>query len=225
MFTSSADVFRTRQSVSDLTAYISSAGRSALGRITSDCSGEAFLGHVLDGHCGCFDFPGHRQAYGEVLLAAALPDDDFPAFTCATALLLLDRISNGSGEDDLYWNWDAFSDHYRLADPAIRATIMNAFRIGAEIGCVSVSCLPDPSDCLTLGREQVMRGLGKTGNWEIFKAIEKEVSADDAGRLWTGLAHHPTTSEALAGFRYLFERSVSLAPEAPESVPTIPWSL
>ncbi|PWK55537.1 hypothetical protein C8D95_107203, partial [Silicimonas algicola] len=38
-----------------------------------------------------------------------------PAFIAATAILLTDRISEGGGTDDLYWNWEAFRDQGSLA--------------------------------------------------------------------------------------------------------------
>ena len=159
MFTSAAEVFRTRQVVSDLTALIAHAGRSAFHRITPQSARlDGLFAASAEGR-GCFRFPRDRDLYGEVVLAAALPDDDFPAFTTATALLLLDRIQYGSGEDDLYWNWDAFADHYRLADPPVRAAIMNGFRTAAAAGRVSISNPPDDDDCLTNRPENILPPL------------------------------------------------------------------
>lgn len=225
MFTSSADVFRTRQVTSDLTAYVTRAGRKALCRILPDAAMLERLVCALEGQSRCFRIPQDRDAYGDVLLAAALPNDDFPAFACATALLLLDRIGQGDGEDDLFWNWDAFADHYRLGDPAVRAVIMNGFRTGAALGRVSISSLPDPEDCLTESRERVLERLRTQDLRVLSEAIESDISAEHAGSIWLDCRAATVLPEMLAGIRYLYERPNSLMPEAPETAPLIPWSI
>lgn len=225
MFTSSADVFRTRQVTSDLTAYVTLSGRKALCRILPDASRLEGLNRVLEGQGGWFRIPQDRDAYGDVLLAAALPDDDFPAFTCATALLLLDRICQGDGEDDLFWNWDAFADHYRLADPAVRAVIMNGFRTGAALERVSTSSLPDPEDCLTERADLVLERLRSQGLSVLAEAIEYDTSAEHAGAIWSDWNASTDSPDGLSGFRYLYERPKSLLPRAPETAPLIPWPI
>jgi hypothetical protein len=225
MFTSAADVFRTRQIRFDLAAHIAVNGQRALGRMSSGPESLARLRHVLDGQGGRFSFPDDLDVYGEVLLAAALPDDDFPAFTCGTALLLLDRLGDGDGEDDLYWNWDAFSDYYRLADPQIRATLLNAFRHGVMTGKLSVSSMPEPSDCFTRPPKRVLPALRAGGHNELVTAIEEDASPESAGALWLRMAQHEPAAAALVGIRYLFERPESLAPVSPETAPLIRWSI
>lgn len=225
MFTSAADVFRTRQIRFDLAAHIAVNGQGALGRMTSGAESLARLRHVLEGQGGRFSFPRDRKVYDDVLLAAALPDDDFPAFTCGTALLLLDRLGDGDGEDDLYWNWDAFSDHYRLADPQVRATLLNAFRHGSTTGKLSIASQPAISDCFTRPPKRILPALRAGGHNELVTAIEEDASPESAGALWLRVAHRPIAAPALAAVRYLFERPQSLAPASPETAPLIRWSI
>ena len=221
MFTSAAGVFRTRQAVADLTACIDMGNRSAFGRIVLQGGGLNRLSTVLDERGGRFDFPRDTRIYGEVMLAAALPDDDFPAFTSATALLLLDRILGGDGEDNLFWNWDAFADHYRLADPPVRAALMNGFRVGAERGVVSLGTPVDPDDCLTDGREAVLRALGV---YPVADALLGDTDAEEAGRLWALHSRNRLSDPEQRAFRYLYERPQSMSPPFPETVPLIPWA-
>lgn len=225
MFTSAADVFRTRQVTSDLTAYLTRSGRKTLCRVPSEQGVRGRLFSVLDKRGGRFAFPGDRRAYGEVLLAAALPDDDYPAFTAATALLLLDRLNGGDGEDNLYWNWDAFRDHYRLADPPVRAMLMNAFRVAEASGRVALCDPPDPVDCLTERPESLVPRLRMSGQGILADAIDEDVSPEIAGRLWTLMSRTPSTPEQVAGFRYLYERPAAFAPPDRGNAPPIPWTL
>lgn len=224
MFTSSAVVYRRRQVVSDLTSYVSTHGRSAFRRISSGDGADALLDRILFGQSGRLLTPSDDSLQGEVQLAAALPDEDFPAFTCATALLLLDRLTGGAGEDDLFWNWDAFADHYRLADPAIRAVLMNGFRSAAELGLASVAEKPDPADCLTNPAEKVLEALRKEKRDDLVAAITGDVLSSEAAVLWLELSKHQPTAAVLAGVRYLYERPASLAPSDPEKTPLIPWA-
>lgn len=225
MFTSAADVFRSRQVIADLTAYIVQSGRNSFCRITPGTARLESLFTTPATAGGSFRFPRDRDIYGEVLLASALPDDDFPAFTTATALLLLDRIRNGAGEDDLYWNWDAFSDHYRLADPSIRAVIMNGFRTAAAMGCVSISVLPETADCLTLGKDAVLVQLRRIGDVKLIDVIERDATAEEAAELWRNSIEGTLSPERVNGFRYLYERPKSMAPVDPHGATLIPWMI
>lgn len=225
MLISAADVFRTRQVVSDLTAYVSSAGRGAFCRAVSEEDPDGFLDRILYAQGGRFLFPRDETHHGEVMLAAALPDEDYPAFTCATAMLLLDRISGGAAEDDLFWNWEAFSDHYRLADPPVRAVLMNGFRLSAEMGRASLAEMPDPTDCLSNPPEEVLVLLRKAGENGMADAIETGADATTAARFLTILAQGEPTQTQLVGLRLLYERPASVAPDEPETAPLIPWKL
>lgn len=225
MFTSTAGVFRKRQAVSDLTSFISSAGRTAFGRLSSVEDSDDLLDCILIIQDGRFSEATDAAVVGEVLLASALPDEDFPAFTCATALLLLNLLQSGTGGDDLRWNWDAFAEHYRLADPGIRAVLMNAFRIGAETGALRLSAMPEPQDCMTYSPEVLFSMLVRSGHEELASDLLREPNAREAGELWAASASKKLDRVALAGFRFLFERPTSMAPSNPAVVPPIPLKL
>jgi hypothetical protein len=223
MFTSDADVFRTRQSIRDLRKTIEETGDNALSRLSGSGLGRGALRRVVT-ELGCrFDAQAHQDIYSETLLAAAMPDEDFPAFTLATALLLADRLQGGGGTDDLYWNWEAFSDHYRLADPPVRAAIMNGFRTLALAGRVTLGAGPSSADCLTRMVDDVISALRRSGHIDLLRAVTIEVSAEDAGQLWVEHAAVPDGITLKAGFRYLYERPASIRPPDPAKAPLIPW--
>ncbi len=156
-----------------------------------------------------------------VLLAAALPDDDFPVFLYATALALTDMLQADDPPDTLYWNWEAFHAQYALADGPVRAALMNGFRVAEMAGRVELEPALDASQCLTATREQVLSMLDGSGERALTAAILADVDAVAAGRLWSVV--ESVSSPALAAFRYLYERRDGLAPPAPEGAPIIPW--
>lgn len=225
MFTSTAGVFRIRQVASDLTSYVSSDGRNAFRRVVPVKEADRLLDRILFRQCGRMSFPEDEAFHGDILLAAALPDDDFPAFTAATALLLLDRLSGGDGQDDLYWNWDAFADHYRLADPKIRAVLMNGFRAAVEKGAADLAYMPDPADCLSEEPAAITDRLEREGEREVALALQAEPTPEEAAELWVRLAKRTPGPAVMAAARYLYERPQSLAPEDPLAAPIIPWRL
>jgi hypothetical protein len=207
--TSSADVFRTKQAVADLSHQAVMASPQILARIAKggrETGPADLLRHVAGD--GIFVVPRDEDMLSAVLLAAALPDDDFPAFTTATVLLLLDRLRNGGGRDDLYWNWDAFGDHYRLAAPPLRAAIMCGFRALTISRGLYLSHPPLPSDCLT---EQDYRS-------------PQRLSDTEAGRLWQdrSMNREPLNSDERRFFRHLVEREAGMSPSQPETCPTVP---
>lgn len=220
MFTSAAEVFRKRQALRDLSEVIR-ANQSAVERLgTTEDTGRAVAELARQG--GRFDL-GDGRLYTELLLAAAMPEDDFPCFTAATAILLRHRLEGGAG-DDLFWNWEAFRDHYMLADAPVRAALMNGFRTAAAAGRTLLENGPEPPECLTRSPEDVLPGLDREGRTDIARAIRDAVSAEEAGRLWTGHAGRTLSWSELSGFRCLYERPASMAPDAPEAVALIPWS-
>ncbi len=173
---------------------------------------------------GCVvKFPDHARAYSQLLLSAAMPEEDFPGFVVSTATLIANRLQFGAGEDDLYWNWDAFRDHYRLADPPIRAALMNGFRVMNDTGRVTLSDPPREVDCLTRLPEDVIAMLETSGHFELSRSIDDGVSARDAGLLWQMAANKALNWQSLSGFRYLYERPSSIDPREPAMTDLIPW--
>lgn len=220
MVMSSAGVFRMRQVIADLINSVLS-GRDSILRFSVRAHVDAFPRFMANN--GRFRLPDDRDFYSDVLLAAAMPDDDFPAFTTATSILLIDLLQRGGGSDDLYWNWDSFQRLYRLADPAIRAAIMNGFRFGFELGSINLEMSPSAADCMTLSLEEVTARLTKVRLGELQRFVGSDVSAQRAGALWEEQASSINPS-VLIGFRYLYERPKSLTPTQQETAPLIPWS-
>ena len=220
MFTSSADLFRTRQAVSDLREVVQ-FHRDAVDRIGRSGAERAAIAAVIS--AGGLIPPEEVRTYTLLLQAAALPDDDFNGFVVATAILLLDRLQLGGGDDDLYWNYDAFSDHYRLADPPVRAALMNAFRIGAAQGRVKLPVSPADDDCLTRRPEEVVEALEAAGEQAVAGIIRADPAPDVAGRLWSEAEKRDMAWPLHAAFRYLYERPLSMTPGDPEAVALIPW--
>ncbi len=220
MFTSSADGFRMRQVLSDLNNSVMS-GRDSILRFSVRSHIDAFP--RLMANRGRFNLPNDRDFYSDVLLAAAMPEDDFPAFTTATSILLMDLLQSGAGTDNLYWNWDSFEGHYRMADPAVRAAIMNGFRLGFELGTVNPDTPPSASDCLTSSLGSVQKALIERGHTDLADAVTSNVTAKHAGALWA-LQTKTLDPTKLPGFRYLYERPASLSPPNQETAPLLPWS-
>ena len=225
MFTSSADVFRTRQALGDLRSFIRRAPEDTKARMiagfpSSTGDGAAVVARLLSEDVK-FRHPQDFEVHTSVLLAAALPDDDFPVFLYATALVLSDMLQADDPPDPLFWNWNAFHAQYALADPPVRAALMNGFRVAELAGRIELDPPLDPNLCLTLSRDAVLSVLDGSGERALLAAILSETSAEDAGRLWS---HTDTVSApALAGFRYLCERPKGLAPTDASSAALIPW--
>ena len=221
MFTSAAEVFRTRQAIRDLNDAVR-AHHVAMQRLGSSGAERAAISEIVAKGC-VITFPDHDRACDHLLLAAAMPEDDFPAFVAATSVLIANRLQFGAGEDDLYWNWDAFRDHYRLGDPPIRAALMNGFRLLNDLGRVNLSAIPDEADCLTRAPEDVIDMLETSGQFELSRSIGEGVSPQDAGRLWQAAASKELDWQSLTGFRYLYERPTSIDPREPDETRLIPW--
>ena len=221
MFKSTADVFRTRQALRDLTEAVRS-NSPAIARLGTTDTERAAIDRIVasGGHIG----HGDDRVYSQLLLSAAMPDDDFNGFAVATAILLMDRLQDGTGGDDLFWNWDAFREHYRLADPTMRAALMNGFRMAEASGKVNLESSPDRTDCLTRSPGEVMSLLTAAEQHRLADAIAENVSASDAGRMWREAVSGELSWPVIAAFRYLYERPASMAPADPTQVALIPWA-
>ncbi len=172
---------------------------------------------------GRIDAERHRETYSTIMVAAAMPDDDFGAFIGATTLLLADMLQGGGGDVDLYHNWDAFRGHYQLADPPVRAALMNGFRLAEQQRLVTLSAPPDPQECITFARGDVISTLQSVALHDLSKAVRDDISPEEAGALWQESAKAKPSWQLLAGFRYLYERPQSIVPPDPHEAPLIPW--
>lgn len=170
---------------------------------------------------------------GAILMASALPEDDFETFVAATVLLLVARLSADGGRDEGFWNWGRLAPHYRLAQPDLRAAIMCGFREAHRAGRVTLPESPGERDCTTLPRQEVLDRLARhRTEFPLLSFVERAVAekadAQHAGDLWAtqnrNVARLPDgpRQAALVGFRYLYERSLSMAPPPGYDVPAIP---
>ena len=215
MLSRNAKIFRTRQATSDLLAFIQRAPEATKSRLLAD--GTTFV-DAFSKSGGRFSFPADQDRHGGVLLAAALPDDDFPAFLLATAVLLADLLQNDSAPDNLFWNWEAFHAQYALADPAPRAALCNGFRALQQSGRVDFD--PVPEDALCLSRD-MLTVLNDLDDGAIKSAIEQYATAQSSGRL-LGEPERMSNAER-AGLRYLYERPEGIAPPEPTTAPLLLW--
>ena len=185
----------------------------------------AQIDRVVDQQGARFQMPGDVDVQEVARLAAALPSDDYPAFTFSTALLLADRLQFGGSDDDLYWNWESFHPEFALADPPVRAALMNAFRFGAASGRIQIDGHPEPDDCLTLSREEVRTVLESSGRADLLVFLKSDPDADDAGDVWTKASGVPLQRADARAFRYLYERPISITPTRAGDAPLLPWSV
>ncbi|NNL18695.1 MAG: hypothetical protein HKP37_08155 [Boseongicola sp.] len=225
MFTSSADVFRTRQALGDLRSMIrrtpeDTQARMVAGFPSSAGDGAAVLARIF-GDGVRFRHPDDFEVHTSVLLAAALPDDDFPAFVFATAIILCDVLQADDPPDALFWNWNSFHEQYAVADAPVRAALMNGFKMAELGGRIELDPALEAAWCLTQSRDGVLAALDGSGERALTAAILSEANATEAGRLWSGA--ETVSGPALAGFRYLYERPEGLAPQSAASAPLIPF--
>jgi hypothetical protein len=241
MSTSDTGAFRLRQAVADLNRQkllfpLATVRRIGAG-IGIRSAGRPDLQRRLEWHfSGKVPTPVLRRdslVHGALLMASALPEDDFDSFLAATVLLLLERLTGDNGQDDGFWNWRRLAPHYRLAGPALRAAVMCGFREGRRTGRIALPDGPGDKDCLSAPRDAVIADLSQNRPaYPLLSLIERsvraEVSARDAGDLWA-TQHHVLARlpdgprhAALAGFRFLYERPASMEPSPGTNPPAIP---
>ena len=210
------------QAIRDLRSVAEAASRATLGRIASvlPSSGdqrrveETLRGLIRRGRCRIVT-DDETALHPQLLLAATLPDDDVDAFSAATAILLVDRLQRGRGEDDLYWHWDAFRPHYRLLDAPVRAAIFQGYAHAHRAGLVTLDALPGPADLLTRAPMDVRALLGGAGEGEVTDILRAalEPGGDDspAAHLWRRRGGRLVLDAAavplLPAFRHLYERN------------------
>ncbi|WP_300056638.1 hypothetical protein [uncultured Roseobacter sp.] len=117
------------------------------------------LRRVIFDQKGVLSTADAEAIHADLLLIAALPDKGPDAFLSATALLLADRLQGGAGHDDLFWNWDAFREHYRKGPSPVRAAVMNGYRWAHTTRRVNLEHLPDGRDLQTYDADDLIRVL------------------------------------------------------------------
>ena len=241
MSTSDNGTFRRRQAIADLNrqrllfplATVRRIGAGIGYRSQSGPDVQRRLEWYFSGKAPAAELRRDGLVHGSLLMASALPEDDFEPCVAATVILLLERLSGDGRPDDGFWNWRRLAPHYRLAPAALRAAIMCGFREAQRLGLVSMSGGPEAQDCLTAPRDDILAALGREREHltllsPVEKAIRTELDALEAGGLWAMLsgriARLPEAPRHAAetGIRYLYERPVSMAAPAGTDLPVIP---
>jgi hypothetical protein len=219
MYTSETGGFRLHQALADLNRQRLSFPLAPIRRIGAGlgvrASGVPDLQRRLEwyfsGKVPAAELRRDGLVHGALLMASALPEDDYDSFIAANVLLLVERLSANAGRDDGFWNWKRLAPHFRLAAPDLRAAIMCGFREARRAGRVSLSEGPGAEDCLTVPRNEILGFLGQN-------RVDLWVTQhSNAARLPDG-----QRQMALAGFRYLYERPLSMEPPASADAPVIP---
>lgn len=149
--------FQTMQVISDL----QSAAQTGFERLARNVSSalEADLRRLIfDQECK-MTHNDLETLHAELMMVASMPDQDHAAFMTATIVLLSDRLHYGAGEDDLFWNWDAFQERFREAPSPVRAALMNGFRCADARGLVKLDQAPKGTDLRTYDEEDLVRLL------------------------------------------------------------------
>lgn len=149
--------FQTMQVLSDLRS-VSATGFGELAERLKPGHRTLLRKIVFDQKC-MLSMSDAETLHADLLLIAALPDKGLNSFLTATALLLADRLQGGAGADDLYWNWDAFQEHYRKGPSPIRAALMNGFRWAHNTRRVKLDKLPEGHDLQTYDGNDLSRIL------------------------------------------------------------------
>ena len=225
MFTSSADVFRTRQALGDLRGFVAQVPEETRARLIAglppldESAVDTLVRVERDGLR--FRHPKDTEIHTSVLLAAAMPDDDFPVFVYATALVLADMMQSDEAPDTLYWNWEAFHEHYSTADAPARAALLNGFRVAELAGRLELDPRMDPNHYFRLDRRALLDQLERAGERGLYAAVLADADPQDVGRLW--VESDSLSGPAVAAFRYFYERDAGLAPPSAETAPLIPF--
>ena len=219
--------WRMLQTIRDLRHVAESASLATLARIaavippaTEQRAPEETLRALIRRGRGRIVSDEEAALHPHLLLSATLPDDDVDAFTCATAVLLADRLQRGRGEDDLYWHWDAFRPHYRLIEAPARAAIFQGFAQAHRAGLVQLDVMPGPADLVTRAPMDVRTVLAGTSDGQALEALRTAMApgGDDApaARVWeqqgARLRLDPAAGPLLVGMRHLYERSFRWQP-------------
>lgn len=160
--------YRTLQVLSDLRS-VAAKGYSQIAARLKPKQTQTLRHIIFDQKCK-FKIRDLETVHRDILLVAAMPEQAFDAFLSATSLLLADRLQQGAGQDDLYWNWDTFQNHYRKAPSPVRAALMNGFRWAHASRRVTLDMPPAHADLVTYDESDLRRLLKN-----IAKSMPKDV--------------------------------------------------
>ena len=149
--------FKVMQVLSDLQSA-AETGYDALAARTSPALQNTLYRVVFDQQCKLSQ-QDVDELHAELMMIASMPDQDHASFMTATIVLLKDRLQRGAGQDDLYWNWDAFQERFRQAPSPIRAALMNGFRCADGMQLVKLDQPPSGTDLRTYDEDDLIRLL------------------------------------------------------------------
>lgn len=159
--------FHMMQVLSDLRSAAIS-GFSNLAESIGDASKPALRRVVFEHDCLLPDDVG-KSLHGDLMMTASLPDKNHAAFITATVILVADRLQDGTGQDDLFWNWSAFQERYREAAAPVRAALMNGFRCAHDMQLARLENPPKGRDLRTYDEDDLVR---------LLKLIARNMSAN-----------------------------------------------
>jgi hypothetical protein len=212
--------FPTLQVVSDLRS-VAAQSFSALSEHLNGAAKQALRRVIFDQRC-LLNTRDADVLHSDLLLVAAMPDKGIEAFVAATVVLLADRVQGGAGQDDLYWNFDAFQDHYQKAHAPVRAALMNGFRCAHTSRKVKLDHPPQGRALQTFDSDDLIRLLKR-----IARSMSPEVRdlVSQSGPQDTVAVHRKALENCLQGSCILSEfggwfpgevvEKVSLDPQHP----------
>lgn len=207
--------FRALQSVLDLCHAAgrqpASAREAILARVPAGDLAHAAkvedLERILARQCGRLETDTDVALVDGLLLAASQPDADLPAFVCATAILLADRIQDGRGTSDLTGYWETYRSVYFSLQRHDRAALIQGFLTGARSGRVrldppipTVAHLTDNrerlrNDLLALARRDA--GALSASVFERLDAIGSALAQQHLQALLSGMTREPLTGDSM----------------------------
>ena len=231
-----ADSFRTRQAVRDLRKLLALAPAETRVRIAAEIprswiAADQARSAVQALTAGDTLAPDLRtETIPAVQKAAALPQDDFPTFICATCMLLCDVLEGATPATEIEHHWAMFRGHYRVAQAIRRISLMQDVPISmpqslADRTTASAAALKP----LLMAR--MPRGLAPPDEIEpggvaaiLVGALTSAGAVEDAARLWDqrgDLFLETMPDVIIAGFRYLYEAWDGFSPMSGPHLPVL----
>ncbi|WP_227269091.1 hypothetical protein [Roseobacter weihaiensis] len=149
--------FKTMQVVSDLQSAAATGFAGLATRLSPELK-PILRRLIFDQECK-MTAEDAEAMHAELMMVASMPDQDHASFMTATIVLLSDRLQGGAGDDDLFWNWDAFQERFREAPSPIRAALMNGFRGAHALELVKLDQPPQGTDLRTYDEDDLLRLL------------------------------------------------------------------
>ena len=245
MSKSFADGFRTLQAIHDLRTLAAFAPAEARARIAAGiphgwmapAEAQAALAALAEGRD--VEPEVRVQVLPAVQAAAALPNDDFPAFMFATLVLLQSVLAGQTPVAEIEQHWATFRSYYRTAQAVERAAIAQAMRriglaqevpismpqTGADRTTASAAALkPLLESCLSRRLAPAAPPDPAAVAALLIKALQSPSAAQEAATLWAEQGDVFLTAMPeviLAGFRHIYEAWDGFSPNGAPFIPLL----